>query len=114
MLGAGSEWRQGKIRRFRDLHKKMDQSNWVYCVPFVENLSIQDIRKDLPGNLVYRIPPHADPYKHQGDTDSVLNKLMKSYMGDSKKISSKALLYGVLGLCIVIIIVLVILLVVNN
>jgi len=114
VLGAGSEWRQGKIRRFRDLHKKMDQSNWVYCVPFVENLSIQDIRKDLPGNLVYRIPPHADPYKHQGDTDSVLNKLMKSYMGDSKKISSKALLYGVLGLCIVIIIVLIILLVVNN
>lgn len=113
VVGAGSEWRQGKIRRFRDIHKKMDQSNWVYCVPFVENLSIQDIRKELPGNLVYRIPPHADPYKHQSDTDSVLNKLMKSYMGDSKKISSKSLLYGVLGLCIVIIIVLITLLAVK-
>lgn len=110
VIGAGSEWRQGKIRRFRDIHKKMDQSNWVYCVPFVENASIQDIRKELPGNLVYRFPPHADPYKHQSDTDSVLNKLLKSYMGDSKKITSKSLLYGVLGLCIVIIIVLIILL----
>ncbi|PZT52602.1 hypothetical protein [Paenibacillus silvae] len=110
VVGAGSDWRQGKIRRFRDIHKKMDQSNWVYCIPFVENLSIQDIRKELPGNLVYRIPPHADPYKHQSDTESVLNKLMKSYMGDSKKLSSKSMLYGILGLCILIIIVLIILL----
>lgn len=113
VIGAGSEWRQDKIKRFRDLHKKIDQSNWVYCIPFVENISIKDIRKDLPGNQVFRIPPHPDPYKNQGDTDSVLYKILKTYMGDSKKISTKALLYGVIAACVIVIAILAVLLIIK-
>lgn len=110
VIGAGSEWRQPKIKQFRNAHKKVDQSNWYYCIPFVESISIADIRKELPGNLVFRIPAHPDPYKSQGESDAMLSKILKPYMGAKKKSSAKNLLYVVIGGCVVIIVVLIILL----
>ncbi|ANS75355.1 hypothetical protein AWM70_12660 [Paenibacillus yonginensis] len=113
VVGAGSEWRQPKIVQFREKHKNLDQSNWIYSIPFIEKLSISDVRKELPGNLVYRIPPHPDPYKHQSDTDAFLNNVLKKYMGEKKKSSTKTVLYAVISLCVVIIVILVIMLILN-
>ncbi|WP_110931521.1 hypothetical protein [Paenibacillus bouchesdurhonensis] len=106
LIGAGSEWRQPRIKEFRDAHKKSDQSTWFYCIPFVDPISIADIRKELPGNLVYRIPPHADPYKTQGETDSTISKLLKNYLGEKKKASTKNTLYLVIIACLLLIIIL--------
>ncbi|MEF2964216.1 hypothetical protein V3851_00110 [Paenibacillus sp. M1] len=108
VLGAGSEWRQAQLIRFRERYKHLDQSNWLYCIPFIEKLGIKDLRKELPGNLIYRIPPHPDPYKPQADSDSLMSNLLKKYMGEKKKASTKTILYSVIGVCVLIIIVLVI------
>ncbi|BFH60127.1 hypothetical protein [Paenibacillus azoreducens] len=113
VVGAGSEWRQPQIIQFREKHKHMDQSNWLYCIPFIEKLGIKDIRKELPGNLVYRIPPHPDPYKTQSDTDALLNNVLKKYLGEKKKASTKNILYSIIGACVLIIIILVIVLLVK-
>lgn len=113
VLGAGSEWRQPQLIRFRERYKHMDQSNWLYCIPFIEKLGIKDIRKELPGNLIYRIPPHPDPYKNQSDSDALMNNLLKKYMGEKKKASTKNILYSVIGVCILIIILLVIVLLIK-
>ncbi|OAB38437.1 hypothetical protein [Paenibacillus glacialis] len=110
VVGAGSEWRQPKIKQFRELHKHMDQSNWSYCIPIIEKLGINDIRKALPGNQVFRIPSHADPYKSQNDTDSMLNKILQKYMGEKKKAGTRNVLYGIIGSCVIVIVVLVIVL----
>lgn len=112
ILGGGSEWRQNKIRRFREKYQKLDQSNWFYCIPFIGSQSVNDIRKLLPGNLVFSIPAHADPYRTQGDSDSILSKIMKPYLGVKKRShQSKGWIYGIIGGCVIVIIILTILLV---
>lgn len=111
LLGAGSEWRQPKIKQFRKMYSKMDQSNWYYCIPFVDPISITDIRKELPGNQVFRLPPHPDPYKTSSETDAALTKILKPYLGVRKKASTKIWFYSILSGCIVIIIALIILLI---
>lgn len=108
VLGSGSEWRQPQLVRFRERYKHLDQSNWLYCIPFIEKQGINDIRKEMPGNLIYRIPPHPDPYQTQSDSDGLLNTLLKKYTGEKKKASTKTILYSVIGVCVLIIIVLII------
>lgn len=110
VMGAGSEWRQNKIRRFRDIHKQTDQSNWMYCIPFVEKLTIQDIRKQMPGNQIHRLPVHPDPYRSLEQTDHVLYKILRSYMGDGKHGVSKKMLYSIIGVFGVVIVVLIVIL----
>lgn len=112
VMGAGSEWRQKWIGQFRTAYQSINQSKWLYCIPIADDLSINDIRKDLPGTLIRRIPVHPDPYKQLKDTDAVLDQLLADYLGEKKPASStKGILYGIIGASLLVIIILAVLLI---
>jgi hypothetical protein len=106
VAAAGIDWRQYRNRAFADKHKRMDQSRWIYAVPMSDELTVGDVKKQMAGNEVVRVPYHADPYRSQKDSDSALGQLLKAYIGDKKAAVPKGLIYGSLAASFVVILVL--------
>ena len=96
VVGAGSEWRQREIFRFRERHQAFETSPWRVAVPFVEPQVIQDIEKELPGHPVFSIPAHPDPFKSNQETDAALLALLQPVLVD-KRAKTKRGIWALLG-----------------
>ena len=114
VVGHGSDWRQQKIAEFSEKFKDRDQSNWIFCTPFADELSVDDIKKMIKSDRVYSIPAHPDPWIANRETDQVLDLFMKEYLGQRRAKNRTGLLYGIIAAAFVVIVILVILLLTRN
>ncbi|MBV6717207.1 hypothetical protein [Paenibacillus chitinolyticus] len=110
VVGHGSEWRQKRLYEFSRANERLDQSNYIYCVPFVDKIVLQDINEELSEGKVFSVPAHPDPYKAKKETDALFDTLMKDYLGQRRSTTPTWLLYSVIAAALIVIILLIILL----
>ncbi|MFS0841351.1 hypothetical protein [Paenibacillus sp. 1P03SA] len=110
VVGHGSEWRQKRLYEFSKANDRLDQTNYIYCVPFVDKIVLQDIKEELPEGKVFAVPAHSDPYKNKKETDVLFDTLMKDYLGQRRSHTPTWLLYSVIAAALIVIILLMILL----
>jgi 6-pyruvoyl-tetrahydropterin synthase len=111
VVGHGSEWRQKHIYAFAKDQEQIDQSHFIYCIPFVDKIVRNDIRKSLPEGKVCIIPAHADPYQVQKDTELVLDEILQNVLGQRRSRSKHGSLYTIIVIFMLVIALLIFLLV---
>ncbi|MCY9708321.1 hypothetical protein M5X00_13430 [Paenibacillus alvei] len=110
VVGHGSEWRQQKIFEFNKAFENSDRTKWIYCIPFGDELTLKDIKKEIGLGIVVSLPAHPNPWEGQKDTESILYSFLQDYLGQRRSMSKTKILYGVIIIAAIIIIILLLLL----
>jgi serine/threonine-protein kinase len=76
VVTSGSEWRQKDLARFCRNHEHLDQSRWLYCIPFAGRRVFDDLRKEYPGRKFHALPVHSDPFMEMKETDEAMEILL--------------------------------------
>ncbi|PAD71345.1 hypothetical protein [Paenibacillus campinasensis] len=96
IVGHGSEWRQHKIIEFSNKHSHRDQSQWIYCIPHVEKVVIDDVHKAIVEGKLIAIPSHPDPYQQLKWTDVILENMLREYLGKKRNPNKQIIIYSIL------------------
>ncbi|RJG21341.1 hypothetical protein [Paenibacillus thiaminolyticus] len=87
LVGAGSEWKQHKLKQYVEQHDIAEphRQNWRVCVSLADRESLLDVKSMIPEYKLFGIPYHTDPFK----LSEQMSELMDSIVSvEPRRISS--------------------------
>lgn len=65
VVGSGAVWKQPDMLRFFRLNKFAHPENWNICIPMCEEITLKDMKKDLPvaPKSIFTLPYHPEPFE---------------------------------------------------